>query len=306
MKKMKNKILLCFTVLMFCVASRPIPKVISAGSIQTIENFESEFIKARNVHIWLPEGYNTEQKYPVLYMHDGHMLFDPTNTWNNQEWGVDEVVSKLIKEGSVIPFIVVGIDSLDDTRYLEYFPQRVKGYAKKSSNDIPEAFLEIDFMADNYLQFLVKELKPFIESNYSVSSKREDTALMGSSMGGLISMYALSEYPSEFGKAACISTHFPGWIPEETNGIGDAIVAYMSDSFPKAGSHKIYFDFGTEELDSYYEPYQIKVDELMVRKGYTESDWLTFKDIGAGHNEVSWNKRLHIPLTFLFGEKPKD
>lgn len=302
---MKYKLLLCITVLMLCVATRPIPKVISEGSIHTIENFESEFIAPRNVHVWLPDGYTVEKKYPVLYMHDGHMLFDPTNTWNKQEWGVDEVVSKLIKDGKVPPFIVVGIDSLDDTRYQEYFPEKAQVYAKNSSESIPEAFLEIDFMADNYLQFLVKELKPFIKSKYSVSTKREDTALMGSSMGGLISMYALSEYPNEFGKAACISTHFPGWVPEQSNGIGGSIVAYMSDNFPEAGNHKIYYDFGTEDLDSFYEPYQVLVDELMKTKGYTNSDWLTFKDEGAGHNEVSWNKRLHIPMTFLFQAKPK-
>jgi enterochelin esterase-like enzyme len=303
---MRAKLLICIAVLVTCIAARPIPKVVSAGTIETIENFESKFIKPRNVHVWLPEGYSAEMTYPVLYMHDGHMLFDPTNTWNKQEWGVDEVASELIKNGDVRPFIVVGIDSLDDTRYLEYFPQKAQAYAKKSAETIPEAFLEIEFMADNYLQFLVKELKPFIKENYSVSADAKDTALMGSSMGGLISMYALSEYPEEFGMAACISTHFPGWVPEQSSGIGAAILLYMNDSLPNAGNHKIYYDHGTEELDSYYEPYQLQVDQIMRLKGYSESNWLTFRDEGAGHNEASWNKRLHLPMKFLFATDLKE
>jgi hypothetical protein len=286
--------------------AKELPKTVSSGKLISVEAFESKFVPARNVHIWLPETYDNKTKYPVLYMHDGHMLFDGATTWNKQEWGVDEVASSLIEQNKVRPFIVVGIDSIDETRYIEYFPQKAQSYAEKTKLEVPEAFSSLTFSADNYLKFLVTELKPYVEKNYSVSTKLGDTGIMGSSMGGLISMYAISEYPEVFGMAACVSTHFPGWIPTEPSKVGDAILGYMNESLPTAGKHKIYFDYGTEGIDAYYEPYQVQADGIMIARGYDKASWITFRDEGAGHNEESWNSRLHRPLTFLFGVKPKE
>ena len=82
---------------------------VSSGKVERIENFPSAYIASRNIDVWLPEGYNSTKKYNVLYMHDGQMLFDSTQTWNRKEWKVDEVVSQLIKSGKIEECIVVGI-----------------------------------------------------------------------------------------------------------------------------------------------------------------------------------------------------
>ena len=111
-------------------------------------------------------------------------------------------------------------------------------------------------------------------------------------MGGLISAYAICEYPEVFGGAGCVSIHWP---------LGDGlIVDWFARHLPKPGSHRLYFDFGTETLDAAYEPYQRRVDAIMRAAGYTEGrDWLTLKFAGAAHSEKSWRERVDLSLAFL-------
>jgi predicted alpha/beta superfamily hydrolase len=115
---------------------------------------------------------------------------------------------------------------------------------------------------------------------------------MGSSMGGLISAYAMSEYPEIYGGAGCVSTHWPA---------GDGIVIdYLKAHLPDARTHRFYFDYGTETLDANYEPYQRKMDEVMRNAGYKEGkNWVTKKFVGAEHAERAWSQRVDVPLTFL-------
>ena len=95
---MKTKFLVALLGLFsFLAQAQNLPKVAS-GTIRRVENFQSKFVDARNVDIWLPEGYSPEKKYRVVYMHDAQMLFDSTQTWNQKEWKVDEVFSRLIRE----------------------------------------------------------------------------------------------------------------------------------------------------------------------------------------------------------------
>jgi enterochelin esterase-like enzyme len=105
------------------VSSAQLPTV-SSGTIQRLENFSSQYVTSRNVDVWLPAGYSPGNRYSVLYMHDGQMLFDSTTTWNKQEWGVDEVISRLLKENKIEEVIVVGIWNGGPTRQSDYFPQK--------------------------------------------------------------------------------------------------------------------------------------------------------------------------------------
>lgn len=115
---------------------------------------------------------------------------------------------------------------------------------------------------------------------------------MGSSMGGLISLYAISEYPGVFGGAACLSTHWPAVNGETLN--------YVKDNLPNHKSHLIYFDYGTATLDSLYEPFQLKVDKMMEIHSYEKGkNYMSLKFEGAPHTEEAWNSRLHLPLEFL-------
>jgi enterochelin esterase-like enzyme len=282
------------------------PKV-SNGTLKQIENFPSKYVSPRNVDIWLPEGYNENEKYAVLYMQDGQMLFDSTITWNKQEWGVDETISKLLRENKIRKTIVVGIWNTKD-RHSEYFPQKpfeslpafyqdsLLNYAKGNTGT---PIFTTTVQSDNYLKFLVEELKPFIDMNYSTNKDAENTFIAGSSMGGLISIYGICEYPDIFGGAACLSTHWTGTYTDKNNPIPGKIIEYLKENLPDPSTHKIYFDYGTETLDTLYEKYQKQVDSVMVGKGFTNKNWITLKFEGENHSEKSWAKRLDIPLVFL-------
>ena len=148
----------------------------------------------------------------------------------------------------------------------------------------------------------MSELKPVIDSQYSVYTDKEHTFVAGSSMGGLMSMYAISEYPNVFAGAACISTHWPGATPQPNNPFAEAIFNYMEANLPKAGSHKLYFDYGNKTLDQYYPQYAPRVDKILKTKGYAETDSKNLFFKGTDHSERSWNKRLDQPLTFLLGK----
>ena len=97
---------------------------VSSGKIERFENFNSQFVDARNIDVWLPDGYSKNEKYAVLYMHDGQALYDAENTWNKQSWEVDETASKLINLCKTRKFIVVGIWNNGLKRHPEYFPQK--------------------------------------------------------------------------------------------------------------------------------------------------------------------------------------
>jgi enterochelin esterase-like enzyme len=173
-----------------------LPKVAS-GTIQRFENFNSKYVSPRNVDVWLPEGYSKHKKCAVLYMQDGQMLFDSTTTWNKQEWQVDEVMSGLLREGKIRNCIVVGIWNGGQSRHADYFPQepfesmsqgdRNTVYAAARSNGY-SVFGDYKIQSDNYLKFLVAELKPFIDKRFATRKESRHTFIAGSSMGGLISM----------------------------------------------------------------------------------------------------------------------
>ncbi len=283
----------------------------SRGKLERLADFPSEFVSARNVDVWLPEGYSSEKEYAVLYMHDGQMLYDASATWNKQEWAVDEVMGQLIEDGKVRDCIVVGVWNPGRGRHADYFPLipfrmldigLQDSLMHKVNRSEDEALFAYPVNSDNYLKFIVKELKPWIDQHYATKTDRDNTFVAGSSMGGLISWYAICQYPDVFGGAACLSTHWPGSFDAENNPIPDAFMSYLRRNLPDPKTHKIYFDYGTETLDALYEPYQKKADEVMRSRGYTEKNWITQKFEGADHSENAWKERLHIPFTFLLAK----
>jgi predicted alpha/beta superfamily hydrolase len=281
-----------------------------AGIIHRIDSFPTKFIVPRTVDVWLPSNYSKDKKYSVLYMHDGQMLFDASSTWNKQEWMVDEVVSKLNAENKIEDMIVVAIWNIPTIRHADLFPK--KPLLQLSKDKIEFIYVEAqklnynlkieDINSDNYLKFIVKELKPYIDKKYSVYKDAKHTGIMGSSMGGLISMYAICEYPKVFGKAACLSTHWVGFRDFENNPIPESFFAYMEKNLPNPKDHKIYFDYGTETLDASYLKYEYRVDEVLQSKGYTTENYKNLKFEGENHSEASWQKRINIPIEFMFGK----
>ncbi|MBR5171538.1 MAG: esterase family protein [Muribaculaceae bacterium] len=273
----------------------------SRGTLERFPQFKSQFVPARDVVVWLPESYQTGDSCDVLYMHDGNMLFDATTTWNRQEWRVDEVMDSLIHARKIRPCIVVGIYNTDD-RLTEYFPA-------KTSLHVGEAFrkkTKIDKLTgDAYIQFIIKELKPFIDERYKPLTSREHTFMMGSSMGGLISLYALCEYPQVFGGVACLSSHLSmAHLPDGFK--GDAWATgfrdYVDQQLPEVNGSLIYMDHGTEDFDADYGPYQERLDSVIIAKGWDKEHYTSLIFDGDGHNETCWAKRLDKPLLFLLGK----
>lgn len=286
-------------------AQLPVPSI---GRIVRHENISSSYVTARHVDVWLPDGYSSSKKYAVLYMQDGQMLFDSSITWNKQEWGVDETLSGLMQQGKIGDCIVVGIWNGGERRHAEYFPQKPFEAMSKVEQDKvyntyrsggQSIFSGLAISSHDYLKFLVKELKPFIDQTYSTYTDRTHTYVAGSSMGGLISLYALCEYPTVFGGAACLSTHWPGLFSMDNNPVPAAFFSYLKKNLPSPQQHRIYFDHGTETLDAMYASLQLQVDAIMKERGYDSSQWISRSWPGQDHSERSWRSRLDIPLVFL-------
>lgn len=298
-------------VLLACLAAGPAnAHQVSAGELMVLEDFPSRHVPVRDVYVWLPPGFEPSRRYAVLYMHDGDSLWDAAATWNGQEWGVDETVSRLLAEGAIRDVIVVGVPNAGPERAVEYLPQEPFEAMPAAERAALAEWEHPSFgkvfsgtvRSDAYLRFVVEELKPHIDANYPTLSDRDNTFVMGSSMGGLISIYAISEYPEVFGGAGCLSTHWPGGYPG-AEAFSKAIRDYLEKNLPGPDGHRLWFDYGSEGLDAGYAAHQRLVDQVVRNHEYQNSHWVTYHDEGADHDENAWRARLHLPLTFLLAPR---
>ncbi len=278
---------------------------VSTGKLDVYPNFHSNLIRQRDVAVWMPEGYAKGQPVDVLYMHDGQQIFDSLATWNHQEWEVDEVMGRLITDNTIRPTIVVAIANIGEDRLVDYFPQKAWNYL----GDSEKAKLDYDKLnADRYLRFIVEELKPFIDREYQPLTTAEHTFVMGSSMGGLISLYAVCEYPQMFGGAGCLSTHVPLILSDElvnnpaaVDRWAAAFRSYVKDKLAMPNTHLIYMDRGSVGLDGLYKPYQDLMDQQFKAQGWDARHFVTIVFEGHQHMEIYWAQRLEQPLKFLLG-----
>jgi predicted alpha/beta superfamily hydrolase len=280
---------------------------VGEADIERHNDFASKFVGARHVDVWLPRDYESSDKdYKVLYFHDGQNLFNPEWVYYTQtDWDIDTTLQRLIDEGQVDDTIVVGIWSSND-RISDYMPWDMYKAAPEEYREQISRYMGQEPQSREYLQFIVEELKPFVDANYRTRIGRDDTLMMGSSMGALISLYGVIEYPDVFGGAAAVSTHWPSSMMLDNPEANEPVLAWLRESIPAPGNHRIYFDFGTAELDTDYEPHQQAVDEVMRELGYVEGSlWQTRKFEGAGHNEGAWQERAGVPLKFLLGKAHK-
>ena len=279
-------------------ADAPTPPI-GPGRLAHLPDFPSRFVKPRHVDVWLPAGYpQPGVRYAVLYMQDGQNLFDPRNAYGGVAWEVDSTLAAL--GPAVRPCIVVGIWNTD-RRFPEYTPARpyaTMSFAARTELERERPGLPL---SDDYLKFLVQELKPYIDQHYQTSPRRADTFVAGSSMGGLISLYAALEYPQVFGGAACFSTHWPLSLQENRPDFTAAMVAYLDQKLPRSPKPRLYFDHGTATLDAWYAPHQLRVDSTGRAHGYAASHWRSRRFAGAAHNEAAWKQRVGPALQFLLG-----
>jgi enterochelin esterase-like enzyme len=282
--------------------AQPLPEV-AVGRIERLPAIDSAFVEARHVDVWLPPGYSPDKRYDVLYMHDGQMLFDAGKSWNHQAWDVHLALDRLLRAGRIPDTLVVGIWNGDKLRHSEYYPEKFLPFVPEP---LRQTFIDKALQgrprADAYLRYLVQELKPAIDARYSTRPGREHTFIMGSSMGGLISVYALSEYPQVFGGAACLSTHWVGSF-EPNAALPLAAFNYLQARLPDPATHRLYMDHGTTELDALYAPYQVFIDQIARDRGYTAANSQSRVFEGTGHNERAWAARLDEVLPFLLGPR---
>jgi enterochelin esterase-like enzyme len=290
-------------------AAEPLQTVnVGAGTIVDLGILKSKYADPRRVVVWLPSGYQPHgRKYAVLYMHDGQNLFDKKTAGYGMEWEIDEHLAALIRDKKVRPTIVVGIWNTPK-RLQEYVPSKAFTSLPADYRGKVKALYGGDPLSDGYLKFLVRELKPMIDTRFNVRTDRANTVIMGSSMGALISLYAIDEYPKVFGAAGMISTHWPLVINPDGKPLSDedyevvsaTFERYLAPALPDPATHKLYFDHGSETLDAAYKRYQDRVDAVVARRGYKQGvNWLTRSFPGQKHNEISWASRVDTPLQFL-------
>jgi enterochelin esterase-like enzyme len=282
---------------------------VRAGSIVDLGVLTSKYSDPRRVVVWLPSGYRPNgPKHAVLYMHDGQNLFDRPAAGYGTEWEIDETLDWLIREKKVRPTIVVGIWSTRK-RLREYVPSKAFEYVPPKYMDRVRGLYQGDPLSDGYLKFIVSELRPMIDRRFNVKTDPANTVIMGSSMGALISLYAIDEYPQIFGGAGMMSTHWPQFVPaegaksisdEEYEIMSSAFERYLSPALPDPKTHKLYFDDGNETLDPIYARYQKRIEAVVAQRGYRQGvNWSSRNFPGQKHNALSWSSRVEIPLQFL-------
>lgn len=250
----------------------------------TIKEFPSKILNNnREINIYIPSSYSesTHKSYPVLYMHDGQNVFNGERAYAGVGWMAHDVHDELVGRGMIRELIIVGIDNMQEDRLSEYAHtngrykrKRIKGKGKL------------------YERFLIEELKPFIDANFRTMIGAEDTGLMGSSMGGLVTFNIGFRNPDVFGKLGIISPSF--WWSTRAN---IKTVDMYQEAIAKS---RMWIDMGTKErgLDKSFD----RVVEYILSKhessmGNIEAHWI----IGAAHTETDWQRRVHWPLIHLFG-----
>ena len=250
--------------------TRPVEGQIT-GTVVYHESVKGEGLRDRDLVVWLPPGYDvdSEQRYPVLYMHDGQNIFDPVTSYAGVDWAIDESVDRLIREGTIKPMIVVGIYNSED-RTPEYSPGE-KGTA--------------------YMDFVINVVKPLIDSTYRTRPERQHTLVGGASSGGTISFMLAWDHPEVFAGAICMSPAFkvgPGMDFTEFD-----FIDYFEATRENSREVFFYIDNGGLELDAILQP---GVEEMLIsleQWGYREgTDWVFIHDPGAKHFESAWAKRF--------------
>jgi predicted alpha/beta superfamily hydrolase len=231
--------------------------------------------RQRTIRIYLPPGYTaTKQRYPVLYMHDGQNLFDDATSFLG-EWGVDEALDALARTRG-LKLIVVGIDNGGENRIHELTAWDSAKYGRGEGRQ--------------YMAFVVDVVKPYIDGHFRTKPDRANTAIMGSSLGALISHYAIYEYPQVFSKAGILSPAY--WF-------APAVFDFTAARSLSTDA-RIYFYAGGKE-DENMLPNLNRMTSLVRSQGTSQNNISIRVDPDAKHNETAWRKEFPQAVSWLFG-----
>lgn len=275
---------------MFADASRVMPKHTLTGNIQRHRAFPSKILRnRRNLLVYLPPNYRrfSRQRYSVLYLHDGQNVFDAATSFAGVEWGVDETAERLIRKKLIEPLIIVAIENMGEDRVHEYAPTRgvidAKAKQKRRSRGL----------ARQYGEFLIKEVKPYIDSRYRTKREGEFTGLGGSSLGGLATLAIGILFPHVFRRLIVMSPSI--WWD-------DFAIYRLIDTIEEKPLVKIWLDTGTAE-PGWKQARALR--DLLVEKNWRLYDDLQYIEVeGADHSEAAWAKRVDPALRYLFPPAP--
>jgi predicted alpha/beta superfamily hydrolase len=252
-----------------------------AGRLEKIHAFESKILgNTREITIYLPPGYadRPEARYPVLYMQDGQNLFEPERSFiPGRHWRLLEAADAAIADRAARAMIIVGIDNAGGDRIDEYTPthDEVKHHGGR---------------ADDYGRMLVEELKPIIDAGYRTMTDKANTAIGGSSLGGLVSLYLGLKRPDVFGGVASMSPSV--WWDSR-------MIVGMLDRFDSKERPRVWLDIGGREGTEALNDARV-LRERMTAMGWNEGSFRYFEDRRADHSEGAWAKRVRTVLEFLF------
>lgn len=275
------------------------------GRLVEVERIAVPGLPDQRLTIWLPPGYDADKRrYPVLYMHDGHNLFDPAKSNFNKVWAADQAMLAAMATGRVEPHIIVGIWAPGNDRYRQYLPRSAWLAASPQLRGRMDALAGGPVISNRYLAWLAGPLKQQIDRSYRTRRGARDTAIAGSSMGGLMSCYAFVMRPGVYGRAACISTHWPLVMPLPGEGADPERLAlhqrWFVDRLGRPDGRRLWLDIGTGTLDAFYPPYQAAVEAGIAAKGWKRGrDWQGKTYEGAEHEENAWARRLPEVFTWL-------
>ncbi len=246
--------------------------------------------RSRTIRVWLPDGYdenNSSKKYPVFYMHDGQNLFDSSTSFAG-EWEVDETLGKMMDEGYQ-GMIVVGIDNGGSERLNEYSPPWPLSESPKKPLGV-----NIVSVGDQYAEYIVNILKPYIDQKYHTLTDKTNTLIGGSSMGGIISFYTALTYQETFGSAVIFSSSF--WIYEEYY-----YVTFLNQTIKNPLDFpKMYFYHSRRE-GGY--SYMLDIGAVLSAHEVSKSKYCLVLSEKGEHNERAWAKAFPAALKWLVNFK---
>ena len=297
------------TLFFVCIAPVRAASPADAGRLIEYREVQAAGLPPQRLTIWLPPGYERDAatRYPVLYMHDGHNLFDVANSNFNKIWAADKAMLAAGADGAVRPHIIVGVWAPGPDRYRQYLPRPAYDAAPPPLRARMDQFAGGPVVSDAYLAWLAGPLKQWVDASFRTLPGRDDTAIAGSSMGGLMSCYAFLERPDIYGRAACVSSHWPATDPTAPEIDNRALARFWREWFAarlgKADGRRLWLDHGTATLDAYYAPYQQEVDAGIGGAGWTRgSDWESRVYEGAEHEENAWAARLPEVFRWLLAD----
>ncbi|MCP5092097.1 MAG: alpha/beta hydrolase [Gammaproteobacteria bacterium] len=267
-------VLLAFLGLAACGAEAPPPSSASDGVEILPPLTMNQLGRERAIRIYLPPNYSlSDRRYPVVYMHDGQNLFDDATSYSG-EWGVDESLDELAAT-SRLALIVVGIDNGGEKRMNELSPW--------PNADIGDA------EGEGYMDFIVNQLKPMIDQKYRTLSDRDNTAILGSSMGGLISHYAVTHYPNIFSKAGIFSPSY--WFSPE-------VYEYTRER-PPTDDARLYLMIGEREGEEGVDNL-LAMEKELLELGHPPNNLHTEVVPDGEHHEALWRAHFAHAITWLF------